>query len=141
IVGLGEAVKKAQSGKRKVENIKKLRNKLITGILRDISGVSVNGSLKERLPNNAHLSFDGVEGEGIVFDLSSKGVLTSTSSACASHSLAPSHVLLAIGLKAEDAHSSVRFTLGKQTTSADIDYVLKILPGIVKRLRKISGYK
>jgi len=142
IVGLGEAVNRVNKvNHSQNQKIKQLRNKLITGILRDIPKVSLNGSAKERLPNNAHFSFEGIEGEGIVFDLSSKGVFASTSSACASHSLAPSHVLLAIGLKAEDAHSSVRFTLGKQTTSSNIDYVLKILPGIVKRLRKIAGYK
>ncbi len=139
IVGLGEAIKRINYSEN--EKIKKLRNKLITGISKDIPDVSLNGSVKERLPNNAHFSFNGIEGEGIVFDLSSKGVYASTSSACASHSLKPSHVLLAIGLKPEDAHSSVRFTLGKQTTDSDINYVLKILPSIVSRLRKIAGYK
>jgi len=139
IVGFGEAIKKINYSQN--DKIKKLRNQLITGIMKEIPDVSLNGSLRERLPSNAHLTFKGVEGEGIVFDLSQRGVMTSTSSACASHSLSPSHVLMAIGLPVELAHSSVRFTLGKETSSSDINYVLKILPGIIKRLRKISGYK
>ncbi len=72
-------------------------------------------------------------------ELSEKGIFASTGSACASHSLEPSHVLLALGLSYERAHSSVRFTLGRQTTAREIEYVLKVLPGIIARLRKISG--
>lgn len=136
IVGLGEAIKKIKNQGAKV---KKLRDKLITGVLRDISHSQLNGSLKYRLPNNAHFSFKGTEGEGLVIDLSQKGVFASTASACASHSLKPSHVLLALGLLPEQAHSSVRFSLGRQTTVQDIDYVLKVLPKVVARLRKISG--
>ncbi|MBU1136772.1 aminotransferase class V-fold PLP-dependent enzyme, partial [Patescibacteria group bacterium] len=139
IAGLGEAIRRISQAKG--AQVKKLRNKLITGILKDIPDVVLNGSLEKRLPNNAHFSFPGAEGEGIVFDLSRRGVFASTSSACASHSLEPSHVLSAIGLSPEQSHTSVRFTLGKQTIEKDIDYVLKILPGIVGRLRKIAGYK
>ena len=136
IVGLGEAIKKIKNQGAKV---KKLRDKLITGILRDISHSQLNGSLKYRLPNNVHCSFKGAEGEGLVMDLSQRGIFTSTASACASHSLKPSHVLLALGLPPEQAHSSVRFSLGRQTTVQDIDYLLKVLPKVVARLRKISG--
>lgn len=139
IVGLGQAVVLVTKKYKDNQKIKKLRNKLITGILRDIPNVQLNGSLKNRLPNNAHLSFDGVEGEGLLIELSEKGIYVSTGSACASHSLKPSHVLTAIGLSDEQAHASVRFTLGRQTKSSDIDYVLEVLIKAVARLRKISG--
>ncbi|MAF20532.1 MAG: cysteine desulfurase NifS [Parcubacteria group bacterium] len=136
IIGLAEAVSRINQNNKE---LKKLRDKLITGVLRDINQVELNGSFKDRLPNNANFSFKGAEGESIVLSLSAKGVFTSTGSACASHSLSPSHVMLALGLSHEQAHASVRFTLGQQTTSQDIDYLLKILPGIIARLRKISG--
>ena len=139
IVGLGEAIKKVQDCKIKIDSIKKLRNKLITGILRDIPDSQLNGSLKKRLPNSAHISFSGAEGESIVMELSQRNIFVSTGSACASNSLSPSHVLTALGLSHEQSHCSVRFTLGKYTTNNDINFVLKILPGIIKRLRKISG--
>jgi cysteine desulfurase len=139
IVGLAEAIKRVKNQKSKIKNIKKLRDRLIKGILKSIPDARLNGSLKHRLPNNAHFSFKGAEGESIVMELSQRGIFTSTGSACASHSLKPSHVLLALGLSAEQAHCSVRFTLGRQTTARDIDYVLKVLPEIVDRLRKISG--
>lgn len=139
IIGIGMAVEKIKKSDNANSRIKKLRNKLMTGILKDIPDAQFNGSLKHRLPNNAHFSFKGAEGESIIMELSQRGVFTSTGSACASHSLKPSDVLLAIGLSHEQAHCSVRFTLGRQTTSADIDYVLKILPGVIGRLRKISG--
>lgn len=139
IVGLGTAVERIRKLSSAGLRIKKLRNKLITGVLRDIPEAQLNGSLEYRLPNNAHFSFKGAEGESIIMALSQKGVFASTGSACASHSLKPSSVLLALGLSHEQSHCSVRFTLGRQTTSGDINYVLKILPGIISRLRKISG--
>ncbi len=139
IVGLGEAVSLVAKKQKDNQKIKKLRNKLITGIMKDIPGAQLNGSLKDRLPNNAHFSFQGVEGEGILIELSELGIYVSTGSACASHSLKPSHVLRSIGLSDEQAHASVRFTLGRQTTVSDIDYVLKILTKAINRLRKISG--
>jgi len=137
IIGLGEAITVIK--KQSHDKIKKLRNKLITGILRDIPDSYLNGSLEYRLPNNAHFSFKGVEGEGIVIALSETGIYVSTGSACASHSLSPSHVLTAIGLSNEQAHTSIRFTLGRQTREGDINHVLEVLPKIIKRLRKISG--
>ena len=138
IVGLGEAIKKVKSLDSN-QNIKKLRNKLITGILKDIPNSEVNGSMENRLPNNAHISFKGAEGESIVMALSQKNVFTSTASACASHSLEPSYVLIALGLTPEQAHCSVRFSLGRLTNEQEIRYVLKVLPDIIKKLRKISG--
>lgn len=139
IVGLGAAVERIRKSGGDGAQIKKLRDKLITGILRDIPNARFNGSLKERLPNNAHFSFKGAEGESIIIELSQRGICASTGSACASHSLKPSDILLALGLSHEEAHCSVRLTLGKQTKPSDIDYVLEILPGIIERLRKISG--
>ena len=139
IVGLGEAIKKVRDCKTKIQSIKKLRNKLITGILKDIPDSQFNGSLEKRLPNNAHISFRGAEGESIVMELSQRNIFVSTGSACASNSLSPSHVLTALGLSNEQSHCSVRFTLGKHITNNDINFVLKVLPGIIKRLRKISG--
>ncbi len=139
IVGLGEAIKQVVKRKKQNDTIKRLRNKLITGVLRDIPDVQLNGSLEHRLPNNAHFSFKGIEGEGLLIELSEKGIYVSTGSACASHSLRPSHVLTAMGLSDEEAHASVRFTLGRQTKESDINYVLEILPKAVARLRKISG--
>jgi len=149
IVGLGEAIKKIQNPKSrqrrgspkaaKVQSLRKLRDKLIKGVLENIPDSQINGSLRERLPNNAHFSFKGAEGESIIVELSQKRIFASTGSACASHSLKPSHVLLAIGLSPERAHGSVRFTLGRQTTAKDIDYTIKVLPNMVARLRKISG--
>jgi len=140
IVGLGAAVKEIKKQTIKNKKIALLRNKLITGVLREIPDVQLNGSLKHRLPNNAHFSFSGVEGESIVMALSQAGICASSGSACASHSLQISHVLAALGVPPEKANGSVRFTLGRQTTAAEIDYTLKVLPGIIFRLRKISGY-
>jgi cysteine desulfurase len=91
------------------------------------------------MPNNVNFSFSGAEGESVLMALSQKGIYVSTGSACASRSLEPSHILLALGLTHEEAHCSVRFTLGKQTTNEDINYVLKVLPETISRLRKISG--
>lgn len=140
IVGLGAALELAikERGKR-AARIKKLRDKLMTGLMKNISEVQLNGSLRDRLPNNANLVFRGAEGESIVIALAQKGVCVSTASACASHSLAPSHVLLAMGLSHEQAHCSVRFSLGQGTREQDIGYVIEMLPRIVARLRKISG--
>jgi len=140
IVGLEAAIEKVKSQKLKVKSIEKLRNKLISGIIKTIPDVQLNSSIKNSLPNIANFSFKGAEGEAIVLALDQKGICVSTGSACSSRSLEPSHVLLALGLAEEEAHSSVRFSLGRYTTSREIDYVLKILPGVVERLRKISGY-
>lgn len=140
IVGLGEAIAViASKAKQSNDEIKKLRNKLITGILRDIPDAHLNGSFEHRLPNNVHFYFKGAEGEGIIIALSEQGIYASTGSACASYSLKPSHVLTALGLSDEQAHASVRFTLGRQTKENEIDYVLEVLPKVITRLRKISG--
>jgi len=139
IVGLGEAITKIKNNESVNENIERLSDKLIDGILKSVPNSKLNGSCKKRLPNNVNISFPGAEGEAILLALSFEGVAVSTGSACASSDLRPSHVLVALGLGPEDYHSSVRFTLGKYTTEEEIGRVLTVLPGIIERLRKISG--
>jgi cysteine desulfurase len=141
IVGLGVAIKKVQSSKFKVKSLVKLRDKLIEGILKTVPDSQLNGSREKRLPNNANFSFKGVEGEAIVIALDQEGICVSTGSACSSKSLEPSHVLLALGLSHPEAHGSLRLSLGRYTTEKEIDKVLEVLPKIVERLRKISGYR
>ena len=122
-----------------IERMSGLRNKLISEILK-IKDTWLNGS-KKRLCNNVNISFKYIEGESILMYLNEKGIAVSTGSACAAKELKPSHVLLAIGLKQEDAHGSIRFTLSRYTTEKEIDYVIKVLPGIVKQLREMSPFK
>lgn len=144
IVGLGKAVEiLAETATRNRENakLKSLRDYLIREIKKRVQGVSLTGSLKQRTPNNASFVFTGVEGESVVLMLSQKGIAVSTGSACSSGSLDPSHVLLAIGIKPESAHGSLRVTLGRFTTKKDIDAILRALPPIIKRLREISPLK
>jgi cysteine desulfurase len=119
----------------------KLRDRLIKGVLGKIENSYLNGHPKNRLPNNANFRFDFIEGEGIIFQLDSAGVSASTGSACSSVKLEPSHVLTSIGLRPEQAHGSLRLSLGRWTTRKEIDYVLKVLPGIIKKLREISPFK
>ncbi len=118
-----------------------LREKLINGVLKNIKDVKLNGHSKKRLPNNINLSFSFVEGESLLIQLDMLGVAVSTGSACSSDKLLPSHVLTAIKLKPYQIHGSMRFTLGRWTKQSDIDYVLKVLPGVVNKLREISPYK
>ncbi len=138
IVGMAEALKISirEMGKENARELK-LRNKLIKGCLK-IKDSWLNGSLKNRLVCNANLGFDFVEGESIVIMLDEKGIAASTGSACSTKSLEPSHVLRAIGLPHVKCHGSLRLTLGRSTTNADIDYLLKVLPGIIARLRRMS---
>jgi cysteine desulfurase len=115
-----------------------LRDRLIQGILEGIDHSYLNGHPVKRLPNNANLSFDFVEGESMCLNLDLKGICASTGSACSSSSLEPSHVLLAMGVPSQLAHGSLRFTLGKWTAPEDIDCVLEVLPLIVAKLRAMS---
>jgi cysteine desulfurase len=139
IVGMGKAVSLILIHRNKMEEIKKLRDYLIDEVLKNIPNVKLNGSREFRLPHNANFSFQGVEGESILMLLDQEGIAVSTGSACSSASLEPSHVLSAMGISPEIAHASVRFTLGKDTTKEDIDFVLKVLIEKIKRLRDISG--
>lgn len=143
IVGFGQALKIIQEPRVKLYNIKirQFRDKLIKTILRIIPDSMLNGSQVYRLPNNVNISFKGAEGEAIVISLDQKGIACSTGSACSSRSLEPSHVLLALGLSHEEAHGSLRVSLGRYTTEQEISRLLRVLPPIVERLRKISGYK
>ncbi len=120
-----------------IERMRDLKDKLIKGLL-DIPDTILNGSRDHSLCNNVNISFKFIEGESLLLHLDMKGIAVSTGSACSSHSLEPSYVLVAIGLPAEVAHGSIRFTLSKYTTSKEIEYVLKEVPKIVDNLRKIS---
>ena len=118
-----------------------LRNKIIKLVTENIEDTYLNGHPTQRLPNNVNLGFKYVEGKSIVLDLDMEGIATSTGSACSSKSLEPSHVLTAIGLKPEEAHGSLRISLGRFTTEDDVDYFLEKLPGVIERLRKMSPLK
>ena len=139
IVGFGKACQLAQEemGQEK-ERLETLRDKLIKGILNRIDHVHLNGHPTQRLPNNVNISLEFVEGESILLNLDLMGIAASTGSACSSSVLEASHVLLALGLPHESAHSSLRLSLGQETTEKDIDYVLEKLPQIVKKLRTMS---
>ena len=143
IVGLGKAAELAE--KRLAEGtedrVVKLRDKLIKGIMNKIENVRLNGHPTNRLPGNANLCFEFIEGESMLLSLDMEGVAASSGSACTSGSLKASHVLLAIGLPPEIAHGSLRLTLGKDNTEEEIDYVIDILPGIIEKLRALSPFK
>jgi cysteine desulfurase len=141
IVGFAKAAELCKK-EMKFENkrLSKLRDKLIKGILK-IDGSRLNGSLKNRLPNNINVSFPYIEGESLIIQLDMHGIACSTGSACSSMKLEPSYVLLAIGLKPEEAHGSLRISLGRFTTEKEINYFLKFLPKIVKQLRAMSPFK
>ncbi len=114
-----------------------MRDRLISGILA-IPGSHLTGHPGERLPNNASFIFDGVEGESILLSLDMLGIAASTGSACTSGSVDPSHVLLAMGYSPEQARGTLRLTLGKDNTDADVDSVLAALPGIVEKIRRLG---
>jgi len=142
IVGLGAALALASKG-RGGNNLKisKMRDMLADGILKEISGATLNTDRENGSPAHAHFSFAGVEGESVLVNLDLEGIAVSTGSACASGGLKASHVLLAMGIDAETAHGSVRFTLGKDNSPAEIKKVLSLLPGIVERLKKMAPKK
>ena len=138
IVGFGKACELAQ--KRMVKDtqyIKSFRDRLVREAL-EIEESYLNGHPEKRLVNNAHFYFAAIEGESLILRLSDKGIAASTGSACSSKKLQPSHVLLAIGLKPEHAHGSLRLSLGRENTIEDITYVADVLPEVVKYLRKMS---
>ncbi|MDP8289865.1 MAG: cysteine desulfurase NifS [Candidatus Susulua stagnicola] len=141
IVGLGEAARLAKFEiKDEEKRIKLLRDKLEQGILNSISEVEVNGDPKSRIFNTLNVCLKYIEGESILINLDFEGICASSGSACTSGSLEPSHVLLAMGIPHEIAHSSLRMSLGKYTTEGEIDKVLAVLPPIVEKLRKISPF-
>ncbi|MFH1225074.1 MAG: cysteine desulfurase NifS [Candidatus Diapherotrites archaeon] len=139
IAGFGEAAAIcAREMKMEAARETALREGLVKGVLSEIEGSRLNGHPKKRLPGNVNISFEGIEGESLIMRLDMKGIAASTGSACSSKSLKASHVLLACGLEELEAHGSLRLTLGRTNTKADVEYVLKALPGIVEGLGKIS---
>lgn len=139
IVGLAKALELATGNlDENTARLTKLRDKLIKGITERIPFCRLNGHPTKRLCNNVNFSFEFIEGESLLLMLDMKGVAASSGSACTSGSLDPSHVLLAIGLKHEIAHGSLRLSIGDFTTEDDVNYVLDILPPIVQRLRDMS---
>lgn len=140
-VGLGKAAEIAgRDLARTSEKMTKLRDKMIKAVPELVPNSYVNGHLTKRLANNAHFRFDFIEGEGLVLQLDFKGIAASTGSACSTGSLEPSHVLLALGLTHEQAHGSLRITLGRENTEEEVDYFLEVLPGVVSKLREISPF-
>jgi cysteine desulfurase len=138
IVGFAKAVElRKDEMKLEAERLTGLRDKLIKDTL-EIEGSYLNGHPIRRLPNNANFHFSYIEGEAIVLGLDIEGIEASSGSACSSKSGEPSHVLLAIGLKPEVARGSLRISLGKHNTPEDIDYILRVLPKVVHRLREMS---
>jgi cysteine desulfurase len=120
------------------KRLTEIRDKLIKGVLEAVPYSFLNGHPSLRLPNNANLRFSYIEGESLILGLDLHGIQVSSGSACTSKTLQPSHVLTAIGLPHEQAHGSLVFTLGKQNKAEDVDYVLSVLPDVVKRLRALS---
>jgi cysteine desulfurase len=139
IVGFAKAVELASADITSTNRcMLALRNRLEEGIMSTIPNVRLNGHPTKRLASTLNVSFEYVEGESLVLSLDMEGIAVSSGSACTSGSLEPSHVLLAMGVPADVAQGSVRFSLGRDNTEADVDYVLGVLPRIVDRLRAIS---
>ncbi len=141
VVGFTKAAEICQKEMAKEnKRLEKLRDKLIKAVLK-IKDSHLNGHPKNRLPNNASFWFDFIEGESLVMQLDLQGIACSTGSACSSFKLEPSHVLLATGLRPEQAHGSLRVSLGRFTIEKEINQLIKVLPGIVKKIREISPFK
>jgi cysteine desulfurase len=139
IVGLGKAIELATSNiEAHNTKIRSMRDRLLNGIMERIPYTKLNGHPEKRLPGNINVSFEFIEGEGLLLLLDQVEIYGSTGSACSSGSLDPSHVLLAIGLPHEKAHGSLRLSLGDKNTEEDLDYVLEKLPNIVQKLREMS---
>jgi cysteine desulfurase len=141
IIGLGKACELA--GKNLTEEItylKGLRNKLETALLKSCPDVRINGDINNRLPNTTNLSFEYVEGEAILLRINEYGICASSGSACTSGSLEPSHVLRAMGIPFTAIHGSIRFSLSRYNTEAEIDRVIETMPKIIKELRMLSPF-
>jgi cysteine desulfurase len=140
IVGLGKAAEIARLGfsDGSVERMAGLRDHLEKAILGEVEQVAVNSGGGPRVPNTTNISFDCIEGEAMVIALDLKGLSVSTGAACSSGAIEPSHVLTAMGLSADRARGSIRFSLGKQSTIEDVEFALKVVPEVVARLREIS---
>lgn len=139
IVGIGKAIELAYNNLDEHNSIiKELRDYYVEQVKDKIPYIKINGDMEKRLPGNSNISFRFIEGEGLLLNLDLKGICASSGSACTSGSLAPSHVLLAIGLPHEIAHGSLRISIGKYNTKKEIEYLVKSLVEIVNRLREMS---
>jgi cysteine desulfurase len=139
IIGMAAAARiAAEEMASEAPRLAALRDRLIGEVLSGIPDSHLNGHPVERLPNNAHFRFEGIEGESLVLSLKDEGIAASTGSACSSKTLEPSHTLISCGLLHEEAHGSLEFTFGRFSQDSDIDRVMSVLPGIVQRLRRIS---
>ncbi len=139
IVGFGKAAEIAKAEmSAESTRLARLRDRFIDGLLKPIPYAFLNGHPTKRLPDSVSVRYNFIEGESMLLSLDMKGVYASSGSACTAKTLEPSHVLLAIGLKHEEAHGSLMFTLGRQTTEEDVDYAASLMPDIVKRLRAMS---
>lgn len=139
IVGMAKALELAEKEKKVASaRVTKLRDRLIEGVLTSVPEVVLTGHPQKRLADIASFIVKGVEGESLVLLLDDYGIASSTGSACTSGTFEPSHVLLALGFKPEDAHGSLRLSLGKETSEEDIDYALKVLPPVIEKLREMA---
>jgi len=139
IVGLGKAAELARlSLASSADRVSKLRDELEHGLASRVPDAHINSVNASRTPNTANLTFPGIEGEALVIALDLKGISVSTGAACSSGAVEPSHVLTAIGLSADDARASIRFSLGRHTTEAEINYALEAVPAAVSQLRELS---
>jgi cysteine desulfurase len=137
IVGCASALKKAvNNASENNAKVTALRDRFIDRVLSEIDGTHLNGGMNSRLPANANISFDGCDGENILFLLDLKGIAVSTGSACSSGAVTPSHVLKAMGLSDDRAKSAVRFTFGKYNTEQQVDEVVEALKQVVEKIRK-----
>ena len=140
IVGLARAAELAEeSMQREAERLTSLRDRLAELVLGKVKEAWINGTMKKRLPGNLNFGFRYVEGESLLLFLDSKGICVSTGSACSSHKLEPSHVLMSLGLKAEECHGSLRITLGMSNTLDEVEYVAESIVEAVERFRGISA--
>jgi cysteine desulfurase len=141
IIGIAKALELAVENREEDEaEIKRLRDRLESELIKRISSVQVNGKGAPRLPNTLNISFHYIEGEGMLFQLSSYGICASSGSACTSGSLEPSHVLRAMKVPFTAIHGSVRFSLSRYNTDEDVDTIIEVFPQIVENLRKLSPY-
>jgi cysteine desulfurase len=140
IVGLGQAAEIARRGfsDGSVDRMASLRDRLERTVVATMEQVSVNSDGTQRVPNTSNIVFECLEGEAMVIALDLKGLSVSTGAACSSGAIEPSHVLTAMGLSPDRARASIRFSLGKQNTAADIDFALQLVPEVVTRLRELS---
>jgi cysteine desulfurase len=139
IVGMAAACQiAAEEMSTEAPRLAAMRDRLISAVLSTIPDSHLNGHPTERLPNNAHFRFDGIEGESMLLSLKDQGIAVSTGSACSSKTLEPSHTLISCGLLHSEAHGSLEFTFGRYNRDSDVDRVMEVLPGIVARLRKMS---